>query len=63
MAGYIEDDLRFYNHLDARSSVSCVEITHPATGVLDSQGRMIYRKTPPIGFGRDNEWYTPFAYE
>jgi hypothetical protein len=32
------------------------EFPYVPTGVLTSDGEMIYRCPPPIGFGRDEDW-------
>lgn len=51
---YIED--RHYS----REHQHTTSVTGPAytdTGLVDSSGNKIYRFPPPIGFGRDNEWF------
>jgi hypothetical protein len=32
------------------------DVGYTPTGILTSDGEMIYRFPPPIGFGRDEEW-------
>jgi hypothetical protein len=50
-----DDDYDFYYHpssLNLHVDSSPMEFT----GVLDSNGRPVFKLPRPIGFGRDSEW-------
>lgn len=50
---YIEDDLCFYTE-GTPCSINVDGHTPTPTGVLNKDGKMIYRQPRPIGFGRDD---------
>jgi len=56
MRGYIEDDT-YPAQTPMLPSLHVEGAAEVDTGLVWADGSTIYRVSPPIGFGRNDEWY------